>query len=455
MAIQVRILPPPALYISDPQGTDLGKRILANSILLMNRVGLEDFTFKKLAEEIGSAEASVYRYFSNKNQLLLYLTNWYWDWVHHLVIQEVLQERDPWLRLKAAIGVLVRPYSRKSGVDYIDQWELHQLVINEGTKAYRTKLVDQKNRKGLFLGYKGLTEEISKLILRIHPQFKHPKALASSIFEMAHDHPFFARHLPRLTDLENDEDIGDNLEEMLWVWTTKLLGQSPNKRSGKATAPSKVFVTRNLKADSALRHWATVSGNSITGRSLLKFQQVPFQVPAEADWWFFYSSKAAEFCLFSAILPDNVRLAAIGEGTAKTLRELTGRADFVGKGSPARVAEQFKAVAEGDRVFFPRARNSLLTIQRLLDEHVTVLDAICYNNEPVPVKEPIRADVFIFTSPLNVAAYLDQQELAASTRVLAIGGRTAAALYQRGYSANFPQSPSEQGLVDLLERPSA
>lgn len=454
MAIQVRILPPSALYISDPQGTDLGKRILANSILLMNKVGLEDFTFRKLAEEIGSAEASVYRYFSNKNQLLLYLTNWYWDWVHHLVVQEIVQERDSWLRLRAAIGVLVRPYSRKTGVDYINQTELHQLVINEGTKAYRTKLVDQKNSKGLYLGYKGLTEEISKLILRIDPQFRHPNALASSVFEMAHDHPFFARHLPRLTDLENNEDIGDKLEEMLWTWTTKLLGRSSNKQLGKPTSPRKVFVTRNLKADSALRHWASVTGNTITGRSLLKFQQVPFEVPAEADWWFFYSSKAAEFCLFSATLPANVRLAAIGEGTAKTLRELAGRVDFVGKGSPVRVAEQFKVVAEGHRVFFPRARNSLLTIQRLLDDNVTVLDAVCYDNEPVLVDEPIQADVFIFTSPLNVAAYLDQKELAASTQVLAIGGRTAAALYQRGYSASFPQSPSEQGLVDLLDRPS-
>lgn len=455
MAIQVRILPPSALYISDPQRTDLGKRILANSILLMNQVGLEDFTFKKLAEDIGSAEASIYRYFSNKNQLLLYLINWYWDWVHHLIVQEVAQERDPWLRLKAAIGVLVRPYSHKTGVDYINQAELHQLVINEGTKAYRTKLVDQKNSKGLFLGYKGLTEEISQLILRVDPQFRHRKALASSVFEMAHDHPFFARHLPGLTELKNDENIGDNLEEMLWVWTTKLLGRPPNKALGKASSPSKVFVTRNLKADSALRHWASVSGNTITGRSLLKFEPVAFKVPAAADWWFFYSSKAAEFCLFSATLPDNVRLAAIGDGTAKTLRELTGRVEFVGNGSPVRVAEQFKAVAKGNRVFFPRAKNSLLTVQRVLDEHITVLDAVCYDNEPVAVAEPIQADVFIFTSPLNVAAYLDQQELAASTQILAIGGRTAAALYQRGYSANFPQSPSEQGLVDLLERPSA
>ena len=452
MAVQVRILPPSSLFISNPQETKLGRRILTDGILLLNRLGLEDFTFKKLSLEIGSAEASIYRYFNNKNQLLLYLTSWYWSWVHHLVFHEVVKVTDPWLKLRAAISVLVRPWSRKPGVAYIDQQALHQLIVNESTKAYRTKLVGLKNSKGLFVGYKELTEEISKLILRLDPRFKHPRALASSLFEMAHDHPFFAEHLPRLTDLKDNEKLGENLEEMLWLWTTKLLGHPKYTVITNPPGPIMVFVTRNLKADSPLRHWAATSGNSINGRSLLMLKEVPFKVPAQADWWFFYSSKAAEFCLFSAAVPDGVRLAALGEGTAKTVRELTGRVDFIGQGSPNQVAEQFKAIAQGDRVFFPHAKNSLLTIQKLLADHITVLDVVCYDNKPVPVEKPIETDVIIFTSPLNVAAYLDHQQLADHTQVLAIGGSTADALYQRGYAAAFPSSPSEEGLVDLLNR---
>jgi len=452
MAVQVRILPPSSLFISNPQETKLGRRILADSILLLNRLGLEDFTFKKLSQEIGSAEASIYRYFNNKNQLLLYLTSWYWSWVHHLVFHEVVKVTDPWLKLRAAISVLVRPWSRKPGVTYIDQRALHQLIVNEGTKAYRTKLVDLKNRKGFFVGYKELTEELSKLILRLDPRFKHPRALASSLFEMAHDHPFFAEHLPRLTDLKDNDHLSENLEEMLWLWATKLLGRVQNKADSTFSKPKVVFVTRNLKADSPLRHWAAVSGNSITGRSLLRLQEVPFEVPAQADWWFFYSSMAAKCCLFSATVPSGVRLAALGEGTAKTVRELTGRVDFVGQGSPNQVAEQFKAIAQGGRVFFPHAKNSLLTIQKLLADHITVLDAVCYDNTPVPVETPIEADIIIFTSPLNVAAYLDHQELADKTQALAIGGSTADALYQRGYAAAFPSTPSEEELVQLLNR---
>lgn len=114
------------------------------------------------------------------------------------------------------------------------------------------------------------------------------------------------------------------------------------------------------------------------------------------------------------------------------------------------MAEQFKAVAKGERVFFPRAKNSLKTIQKLLADDLVVLDTVCYDNSPAPVTEPVEADVMIFTSPLNVAAYLDQQALPVGVRLLAIGGRTAAALYQRGYAAQYPAVPSEGALVELL-----
>ncbi|SER32614.1 TetR/AcrR family transcriptional regulator [Neolewinella agarilytica] len=226
MAIQVRILPAPDLYLRDPQDTELGRRILSTSIRLMDELGLEAFTFKKLAKELSSAEASVYRYFSSKHQLLLYLVSWYWDWVHHLVNQAIAGEPSPIARLRAAVSALTRPFISNPGVPYIDEHLLHQLVINEGSKAYHTKMVDQENNKGLFLGYKSLTAEISNMLLEINPDFSYPHSLASSLFEMAHNHPYFAEHLPRLTDLKKSKHLSEELDEMLWFWVTRLLGLS-------------------------------------------------------------------------------------------------------------------------------------------------------------------------------------------------------------------------------------
>ena len=69
---------PENIYIKDPQSSKLGRRILEYSIQIIRKEGLEKFTFKKLADEIGSNESSVYRYFENKHMLMLYLNSWYW-----------------------------------------------------------------------------------------------------------------------------------------------------------------------------------------------------------------------------------------------------------------------------------------------------------------------------------------------------------------------------------------
>lgn len=80
-----------------------------------------------------------------------------------------------------------------------------------------------------------------------------------------------------------------------------------------------------------------------------------------------------------------------------------------------------------------------------------VLDAVCYSNEPVSTANPIEADVFIFTSPLSVAADLDHRKVPKETRVMAIGGGTVAAFYQCGYVVPFLSYPSEEALVELIE----
>mgnify|MGYP000341587401 CR=1 FL=1 len=212
-----------------------------------------------------------------------------------------------------------------------------------------------------------------------------------------------------------------------------------------------IFITRKLNPDGALSRWATQTGNVIIGRSFLRFTAVPFTVPEDVDWWFFYSVRAVEFGIGGiGRAPGGVRLAALGAGTATALRKIAGRVDFCGNGDPMQVAADFAGVAAGQRVFFPRARQSRLSVQTALADRLTVLDAVCYDNVAVPVTEPVQADVFIFTSPLNAGAYLGRQPLPEGVRVLAIGPSTAAALLKRGIACEWPAEPSEAGLAGLL-----
>lgn len=223
MSIGIKISLNAKLYLRDPQETALGQNIIKHSILLIDEIGFEAFTFKKLAIKMGSTEASVYRYFVNKHLLLLYLVSWYWEWVSYLIDINTMNIQSPQERLKIIINTLVYAYKENPAIDYVNESVLHRLIIAEGTKAYHTKEVDKENTEGFFSNYKQLCEKVSNVISEVNPDFKYPRALASNLFEMANSHSYFAIHLPRLTDITISEGSFDEIQRMLEHFTDSLL----------------------------------------------------------------------------------------------------------------------------------------------------------------------------------------------------------------------------------------
>ena len=73
-------------YLKNPEVSVLGKKILKEGHRMLNNLGFEDFTFKKLAEKIGTTESSIYRYFESKHQFLIYLLNWYWSYLEYQIV---------------------------------------------------------------------------------------------------------------------------------------------------------------------------------------------------------------------------------------------------------------------------------------------------------------------------------------------------------------------------------
>ncbi len=223
MSIQIRFTLNDGLYLKDPQDSKLGKNIIQHSIILIDEYGFEYFTFKKLAENIGSTEASIYRYFENKHLLLIFLVNWYWEWVSYLIQVNTMNVSDARLKLKIIVHSFVFAPKDNPGVDYVNESKLHNIVISEGVKAYHTKEVDIENSKGFFTSYKNLATSVSIVISEINPKFKYPYALATNLFEMSNNHIYFAKHLPRLTDISVNENNVDEVETMLNYFAEKLL----------------------------------------------------------------------------------------------------------------------------------------------------------------------------------------------------------------------------------------
>jgi AcrR family transcriptional regulator len=226
------------LCLRDPQRTELGRRILKYSVLLLDEIGYDHFTFKKLAERIRSTEASIYRYFENKHMLLLYLVNWYWEWMKFRIELKIMNVEDAKERLRIAVSSMVDTTKRNAKVDFIDEDILHRIVVAEGSKAYHTKEVDAQNREGFFMSYKALCKKIADLVLAVNPNFPYPRALASNLLEMANNHIYFAMHLPRLTDVKPEEDVLSQVEELLLFFTFRMLlpDSVPAKPKGTAIA---------------------------------------------------------------------------------------------------------------------------------------------------------------------------------------------------------------------------
>ena len=188
------------LFLRNPEGTELGKNIIKHSIQLIYKNGIEGFTFKKLAEDIGTTEAGIYRYFENKHKLLIYLTSWYWSWVEFQIGFHTHNIKDPILKLKRVITLLAASIENDEQTSYVNESILHQIIIAEGSKAYLTKQVGDDNKQHFFKPYKDLCAIIGNIILECSPQYKYPKSLASTIIEMAHFQNFFMNNLPSLTD---------------------------------------------------------------------------------------------------------------------------------------------------------------------------------------------------------------------------------------------------------------
>lgn len=204
--LQIKIEISPELYSKNPDSSELGQKIISKSIELINDIGFEAFTFKKLGLLINSPESSVYRYFENKHILLIYLTSWYWTFTEYQLVFATTNIESPQERLRKSIDILTKPALADNPTSYVNEELLSEIIFSESLKAYHTKNVDEENKKGFFKAYKSVVQRVSDIILEIRPKFEFPHMLISTVIEGAHQQKYFAEHLPTLTDTTKEQN---------------------------------------------------------------------------------------------------------------------------------------------------------------------------------------------------------------------------------------------------------
>jgi AcrR family transcriptional regulator len=210
------------IYVRDPEGTELGKQMVKSAIDLIYSLGFEAFTFKKLALEMNTTEATIYRYFENKHRLLLYILNWYWSYMEYLVVFQLQPMADPKAKLDRLVELLTDDLPESAGQSDYNKKFLHQIVISESSKAYLVKDVKEINSNEVFKPYKELCARISEIIVAKNPSYAYPHSLSSTLVETAHSQLFFSMHLPRLTDA-NGENKARYVEGFLKDLVSKVL----------------------------------------------------------------------------------------------------------------------------------------------------------------------------------------------------------------------------------------
>lgn len=210
-----------------------------------------------------------------------------------------------------------------------------------------------------------------------------------------------------------------------------------------------IFISRNIDQDSPIR--AVIGDNNIVGQALISFSSIPFD-PPECDWIFFYSKNGVKYFFEQpGMAIRSYNWACMSKGTAEELAQYVMDISFIGSGNPMKVAAKFSdSLAVNERVCFVRAKNSLDSIKKLIDDerHFSIP---VYDNQPINEIPNDPFDVLIFTSPLNVKTYFNYRPYEGQ-KVIVIGETTANKMHSFGFDVEvmIAEEPSEKGIAHKL-----
>ena len=251
----------------------------------------------------------------------------------------------------------------------------------------------------------------------------------------------------------------DDFPERLFLRVDSLEGVAETivaKFDVNRKRPSKVFISREIGEHNYFRRALEKNNIEIEGRSLIRTFPIvnvldPFYLK-HINWIFFSSRNAVDyFFKLNPVLPKHTKFGVVGRGSEDSLRKYGHLADYVGEsGDITEVAEGFAELVKGQTVLFPRAQDSLQSIQKSLSEDTKVIDLPIYETVVEDEIDQTYADVLIFTSPSNVDAYFADNLLDPGQKVIAIGNSTGKKFEEMGVAYSLPYSPDEIGLAEAV-----
>lgn len=190
---------PDGLYVKNPQNSELGRDLISSAAEMIGSSGIEAFTLLKLARKVGCTEATVYRYFGSKQQLLYYLMNLYWGYVAFSVDYHSQKHKSARKQLREAIEVISNPHIEEF-TDSALAASLKSVAIQEGIRIHLTPALSEDLKKGHLAHYVQLISLFETLIREAHPDYEYSRSLAGTLIDASLQQLFHHMHKTPFSD---------------------------------------------------------------------------------------------------------------------------------------------------------------------------------------------------------------------------------------------------------------
>lgn len=216
------------------------------------------------------------------------------------------------------------------------------------------------------------------------------------------------------------------------------------------------FISRPLSDESILLHSFSRQHYLWHDESLIAITPLPFSLDdIDSHWLFFYSKNGVKnwALVCDAHITSKFKIACLADGTSRVFRDIYNRQpDFSGTGSALRTAESFNKIATGQKVCFVRGKQSVKSVQELVEPSIEVSEIVVYDNTVKQTDLLGYFDIAIITSPMNYEGFIKNGGI--TNKIIAIGPTTASAI--RDHISNNPDSlyiatePSEKSIEQKL-----
>jgi uroporphyrinogen-III synthase len=214
-----------------------------------------------------------------------------------------------------------------------------------------------------------------------------------------------------------------------------------------------VFITKSPADSGVLYDFCNAHSIDIHYHSFLTFKQVDLLENPSSDVLFFSSKRAVDYYLQQTALSNKTLIACIGDSTKSHLETKGFQVDFVGEnaGQPSIVSQKLSDWLGARTITIVLAKDSKQSILTELDPTKTHL-AVVYETVILGQKIDHAYDCYVFTSPSNVAGFLEENTLPTPAKVIAWGETTKAYLLGKQIEVTKTLvTSSEQEIVELLK----